>query len=146
MLLKNPVLYPRAAPVHTLYHRSSIFLLGEPLTATHLTRHHSNHLHEVHFTTEVLVRSIELTNHQQPESRKDQKGGTSPYVLTTSQNSPRRNPSWLSDVSTNRKDPESERLARHNLESNPITVKSETASHMVERSPGLRALLSHPSQ
>ena len=33
---------------------------------------------------------------------------------------------------TARKDPESERLARDNLETNPITIKSETLSHVAE--------------
>ena len=33
--------------------------------------------------------------------------------------------------------PESECLARDNPETNPITIKPETAGHMAEKSPGL---------
>ena len=33
--------------------------------------------------------------------------------------------------------PESECLARDSLETNPITIKPETAGHVVERAPGL---------
>ena len=33
--------------------------------------------------------------------------------------------------------PESECLARDNLETNPITIKPETAGHVAEKSPGL---------
>ena len=42
--------------------------------------------------------------------------------------------SWLSNVCATRKDPESERLAKDNLETNPITTKSKSASHMAEQS------------
>ena len=85
---------------------------------------------------EVLVRNSELTSYHQPEEfRKGQKerGDTSPYVLPTSQNPPRWNPSWLSDVHTTRKDPESQRLARDNPETHPITIKTETVSHVAEQ-------------
>ena len=60
---------------------------------------------------EVLVRNGELTSyHKWEEIGKGQKerGDSSPYVLPTSQNLSRWNPSWLSDVHTTRKDPESE--------------------------------------
>ena len=78
----------------------------------------------------------ELTRHHRPEEfRKGQKerGDVSPYVLPTSQNPPRWNPSRLSDVRATRKDPESERLARDNPETNPITIKPKTASHVAEQ-------------
>ena len=52
---------------------------------------------------------------------------------TTSQNPPRWHPSWLSNVCNTRRDPESEWLARDNLESNPITIKPETTSHTTEQ-------------
>ena len=42
--------------------------------------------------------------------------------------------SWLSDVCTTRKDPESEWLARDHLETNPITTRPKTVSHMAQRS------------
>ena len=61
------------------------------------------------------------------------KGDASPYVLPISQNPPHWNPSWLSNVCTTRKDPESEWLARDNPETNPITIKPKTASHMAEQ-------------
>ena len=44
------------------------------------------------------------------------------------------NPSWLSDVCTTRKDPESEWSCRDNLETSNITMKPETANHMAEQS------------
>ena len=42
-------------------------------------------------------------------------------------------PSWLSNMHATRKDPESEWLARDNLEANPITIKPKTVSHMAEQ-------------
>ena len=51
---------------------------------------------------------------------------------TTSQN-PCWHPSWLSDVWTTRKDSESEQLAKDNPETNPITIKPETVSHVAEQ-------------
>ena len=60
---------------------------------------------------EVLVGNVELTSYHEPEEfREGQKegGDASPYVLPTSQNPPRWNPSWLSDARATRKDPESE--------------------------------------
>ena len=53
---------------------------------------------------------------------------------TTSQNPPLWHSSWLSNACTTRKDPESEWLARDNLETNPITIKPETTSHVAEQS------------
>ena len=88
---------------------------------------------------EVLVRNAELTSYHQPEEfEKGQKerGGAHPYVLPTSQIPGRWNPSWLSDACATRKDPESERLARDNPETNPIPIKPETASHVAEQSSG----------
>ena len=51
---------------------------------------------------------------------------------TTSQN-PRWHPSWLSNECTTRKDSESEWLVRDNPETNPITTKPETTSHVAEQ-------------
>ena len=65
--------------------------------------------------------------------RSKEERGTSSYVLQTSQNSPRWNPSLLNDARATRKNSESERLARGNLETNPITVKPETASLVAEQ-------------
>ena len=52
--------------------------------------------------------------------------------LTTSQNLCQWHPSWLNKACTTRKDSESEWLAKDNLETNPITIKPETASHVTE--------------
>ena len=85
---------------------------------------------------EVLVRNTELTSyHQKEELEKSQKEreDSSPYVLPTSQTLSHLNTSWLSAAHTTRKDPESEWLATDNLETNPITIKPETASHMAEQ-------------
>ena len=50
------------------------------------------------------------SHHQQEEYGKGQKerGDASPYVLPTSQNPSRWNPSWLSDAHGTKEDPESE--------------------------------------
>ena len=87
-------------------------------------------------TTGVLVRNAELTSHRRPkEFRKGQKEkGDDPYVLPTSQHPSRWCPSWLSDPHATRKDPESERLARYNPETNPIPIKPETVSPAAEQS------------
>ena len=90
-----------------------------------------------YFKQEVLVRTTELTScHQLEEFRKGQKerGDASPFLLPTSQNPSHWNPSWLSDICTTRKDPESEWLARDNLETNPTPIKPETASHVAKQS------------
>ena len=58
------------------------------------------------------------------------KGDTT--CLTTSQNLCQWHPSWLNKACTTRKDSESEWLAKDNLETNPITIKPETASHVTE--------------
>ena len=85
---------------------------------------------------EVLVRNEELTSYHQPEEfRKDQKerGASNPCVPPTSQNPSGWNSSWLSDASTTRKDRGSEWLARDNSETNLITIKFETVSHVAEK-------------
>ena len=50
---------------------------------------------------------------------------------TTSQD-PLWHPPWLNKASTTRKDSESERLAKDNPETKPITIKPETSSHAAE--------------
>ena len=67
------------------------------------------------------------------ESAKE-RGNASPYVLPTSQNPTHWNPSWLSDVQATKKNLESERLIKDNLETNPITMKPEAVSHVAEQS------------
>ena len=51
---------------------------------------------------------------------------------TTSQNPSLWHPSWLNKACTTRKDSELEWLAKDNLETNPITIKPKTASHVAE--------------
>ena len=78
---------------------------------------------------------MELTSYHQPEEfgkGPKERGNASPYVLPTSQNPSRWNPSRLSNARATSKDPDSERLARDNPEANPITIKPETASHVAE--------------
>ena len=52
---------------------------------------------------------------------------------TTSQNPSLWPPSCLNKACTTRKDSESERLVKDNQETNPITIKPETASHLTEQ-------------
>ena len=52
---------------------------------------------------------------------------------TTSQNPSRWHLSWLNSECTTRKNPESERLARDNPETNPITIKPITVNHVAEQ-------------
>ena len=58
------------------------------------------------------------------------KGDTT--CLTTSQNPSLWHPSWLNKACTTRRDSESERLAKDHPETNPITIKPKTASHVAE--------------
>ena len=85
---------------------------------------------------EVLVRNAKLTSYHQPEQfgkSQKERGDLSPYVLPTSPNPHCWNPSWLSDACTTRKDAESKWLARDNPETNPVTIKPKTASHVAEQ-------------
>ena len=52
---------------------------------------------------------------------------------TTSQNPSVWHPSWLNKACTTRKDSEPEWLAKDNPETNPITIKPETVSHVAEQ-------------
>ena len=62
--------------------------------------------------------------------RERSKGDT--ICATTFQNPSLWHPSWLNMACTNRKDSESEWFAKGNPETNPITIKPETASHLTE--------------
>ena len=62
--------------------------------------------------------------------RERSKGDTA--CLSTSQNPSRWHPSWLSDACTTRKDSELEWWPKGHPETNPITIKPETASHAAE--------------
>ena len=52
---------------------------------------------------------------------------------STSQNPSRKHPSWMSDACATRKDSELEWLAKDHPETNPITIKPETVSHVAEQ-------------
>ena len=81
-----------------------------------LARHHSIHLHE------VLVRNMELMRHHPPEEfRKGHKETPHSDHL----------PESFSLAST-RKDSGSEWLAKDNPETNPVTIRPKTESHMAE--------------
>ena len=73
------------------------------------------------------------TNKPPPTRRVWERSKGDTTCLTTSQNPSLWYPSWLNKACTTRKDSESEWLAKDNLETNPITIKPETASHMTER-------------
>ena len=107
-------------------------LLGEAhwLKPPILARHHSNHLHE--FFTTGRPSKEQGTNKPPPTRRVRERSKGDITCLTTSQNPSLWHPSWLNKVCTTRKDPESEWLAKDNPETNPITIKPETASHVTE--------------
>ena len=68
------------------------------------------------------------TNKPPPTGRVQERSEGDITCLTTSQN-PLWHPSWQNKACTTRKDSESERLAKDNPETNPITIKPETVSH-----------------
>ena len=74
------------------------------------------------------------TNKPPPTGRIRERSKGDTTCPTTSQNPPRCCPSWLSNACTIRKDPESKWLARDNLETNPITMKPDTATQVAEQS------------
>ena len=73
------------------------------------------------------------TNTPPPTSRVRERSKGDTTYPTTSQNPPLWHPSWLNRACTTGKDSESEWLAKDNLETNPITIKPETASHATEQ-------------
>ena len=72
------------------------------------------------------------TNKLPPTRRAQEKSKGDTMCPITSQN-PCWRPYWLSNAWATRKDSESERLAKDNPETNPITIKPETASHVAEQ-------------
>ena len=73
------------------------------------------------------------TNKPPPIRRVQERSKGDTTCLTTSQNPSLWHPSWLNKVCTTRKDSGSEWLAKDNLETNPITINPETASHVTEQ-------------
>ena len=72
-------------------------------------------------------------NKPPPTERSKEREDTRPYVLPASQNPSHRHPSWLNKAHTTRKGSESERLIKDNQETNPITIKPETSSHVTKQ-------------
>ena len=72
------------------------------------------------------------TNKPPPTGRVWERSTGDTTCPTTSQNPFLWHPSWLNKASTTRKDSESEWLAKDNLETNPFTIKPETASQVAE--------------
>ena len=68
-----------------------------------------------------------------PTRRVQEKSKGYTTCRTTSQNPSLWHTSQLNKVCITRKDSESEWLAKGNLEANPITIKTETVSHMAEQ-------------
>ena len=73
------------------------------------------------------------TNKPPPTRRVRERSKGDTACLFTSQNPSRQHPSWLSDACATRKDSELEWLAKGHPETNPITIKPETASHAAEQ-------------
>ena len=73
------------------------------------------------------------TNKPPPTRRVWERSKGDTTSLTTSQNPSLWHPSWLNKVHTTRKDSESGWLAKDDLETNPITIKLKTASHVTEK-------------
>ena len=73
------------------------------------------------------------TNKPPPTGRVREKSKGDTMCPSTSQNPSHQHPSWLSDACTTRKDSELEWLAKDNPETNPITMKPETESHVAEQ-------------
>ena len=72
------------------------------------------------------------TNKPLPTGRVRERSKGDTTCPTTSRNPSRWHPSWLNKVCTTRKDSESEWLAKDNPETNPISIKPETMSHMAK--------------
>ena len=73
------------------------------------------------------------TNKPPPTGRVWERSKGDTTGLTISQNPSQWHPSWLSNACFTRKDSESEWLAKDNPETNPITIKPETVSHVAEQ-------------
>ena len=76
------------------------------------------------------------TNEPPPTGRVQERSKGDTTCPTTSQNPSLWHPSWLNNACPTRKDPESEWLAKDSPETNPITIKPETAARRQSSSPG----------
>ena len=68
-----------------------------------------------------------------PPTRRVQKRSKGITIYPTNSQNPFWHPSWLSNACTTRKDSESEGSAKDNPETNPITIRPETASHVAQQ-------------
>ena len=97
----------------------------------HLGQHHSNHLHELCMKGGP---SKEHGTNKPPLPRRvweRSKGDT--IWLIISQKTPQWHPSWLSDVWATRKESWIGMMAKDNLETSPVTIKSKAVSHVAEQ-------------
>ena len=112
---------------------SASFLLLEEahgLKPPTLARHHSN-LCMRRSTTEGPGK--EHGSNKPPSTRRVlERSNGDTTCPTTSQNPSLWHPSWRNKACTTRKDSEPEGLAKDNPETNPITIKPQTASHVTE--------------
>ena len=85
------------------------------------------------------------TNKSPPTGRVRERSKRDTTRPSTSQNPSHSHPSWLSDACATRKDSELEWLAKDHPETNPITIKPKTSSHVGEQfSPGSLTYCSPP--
>ena len=73
------------------------------------------------------------TNTPPPTGRAQERSKRDTTCPTTSRNPSLWHPAWLNKACTTRKDSESEWWAKDNPETNPITMKPDTASHVAKR-------------
>ena len=73
------------------------------------------------------------TNKEPPTGRVWERSKGDTTCLTTSQNTSLWHPSWLNKAGTTRKDSETEWLAKDNPETDLVTIKPATASHVTEQ-------------
>ena len=109
-----------------------LLMLGEArwLKPSTLARHHGHHFHDCLMTGGPGKEHG--TNKPPPTGRVRERSKGDTTCPTTSQNPSLWHPSWLNKECTTRKGSESEWLAKDNPETNPITIKPETLSHVAE--------------
>ena len=95
-----------------------------------LARHHSNHLCELFYNRRSCMKH---GTSKTPSTRRIWERSKGDAACPTTSQNHQWHPSWLSMACTTRKDPESEWLARDNPETNLITIKPETVSHVAEQ-------------
>ena len=111
----------------------TVILLGEAhwLKAPTLARHHGTNCMSC-FTRGGPAKEHRTNKLPPPTGRVQERSKEDITCPTTSQNPSHWHPSSLNKVCTTRKDSESEWLAKDYPETNPITIKPKTASHVAE--------------